>query len=165
MPEDKENSIWGLRVRSLRAIKGWSRQELADTAGAMSMDVVNRIERGDVRKPRDDKQTRLAQALGVSVGYLLTGKPHDANDPEIDILDVSIGSATDYSHFVGSKPGAAQLASPTKRKKTELLDEAQKATTEINKNVFKGELTNEQCNKIFGVIYNQLVEVSEQIPE
>lgn len=161
MPKDNENSIWGQRVRSLRAIKGWSRQDLADTAGSMSMDVVNRIERGDVQKPRDDKQTRLAQALGVSVGYLLTGKPHDVNDPEIDILDVPVGAATDYSQSVDSNPGTAQPASPKKRNKTELLDEAQKATTEINKNVFKGELTNEQCNKIFGVIYNQLVEVSE----
>jgi transcriptional regulator with XRE-family HTH domain len=61
----------GRRIRQLRQAKGWSQEFLADEAG-MHRTYLWGIEQG-VRNPSVRHLTRLAEALGVSLGALFEG--------------------------------------------------------------------------------------------
>ncbi|HEY5618811.1 MAG TPA: helix-turn-helix transcriptional regulator [Vicinamibacterales bacterium] len=61
----------GKRIRQLRQAKGWSQEFLADEAG-MHRTYMWGIEQG-VRNPSVRHLTRIADALGVSLGALFEG--------------------------------------------------------------------------------------------
>jgi transcriptional regulator with XRE-family HTH domain len=61
----------GKRIRQLREAKGWSQEFLADEAG-MHRTYLWGIEQG-VRNPSVRHLTRIAEALGVSLGALFEG--------------------------------------------------------------------------------------------
>lgn len=62
----------GDRMARLRRAKGWSQKDLADRAGAKPSQI-SRCERGGYH-PRPDLLPRLAEALEVSLDYLMTGR-------------------------------------------------------------------------------------------
>lgn len=62
----------GARVARLRRTKGWKQKELAGRIGC-SLQQVSKMERG-CYAPRASIVVRLAEALGVTADYLLTGK-------------------------------------------------------------------------------------------
>ena len=68
----------GMRIALLRAEKGWSQAELARRIG-VSTSAVGMYEQGR-REPSLGLLVRLAQELGVTTDYLLTGEP-PASDP------------------------------------------------------------------------------------
>ena len=68
----------GMRIALLRAEKGWSQAELARRSG-VSTSAVGMYEQGR-REPSLGLLVRLAQELGVTTDYLLTGEP-PASDP------------------------------------------------------------------------------------
>lgn len=59
-----------LRIAELRAVKGWTQEQLAETAGVSRVTVV-RIESGRSRRVDLDVLEKLADALGVDPGYLV----------------------------------------------------------------------------------------------
>jgi len=63
------NETLGERIVRLRKARGWSARELGRRAG-MGDAAISRIETGKVSEPRLATMTRLADALGVSVGEL-----------------------------------------------------------------------------------------------
>lgn len=58
----------GERIRQLRERKDWSQKKVADITH-INTSVYNRIEKG-TRKIRTEELIKIADALGVSVGYL-----------------------------------------------------------------------------------------------
>ena len=68
----------GMRIALLRAEKGWSQAELARRIG-VSTSAVGMYEQ-ERREPSLGLLVRLAQELGVTTDYLLTGEP-PASDP------------------------------------------------------------------------------------
>lgn len=74
--EAKEKSAFSSRLKQLRLEKGFSQK---DIARILDMHHINygRYERGDSR-PSADTLTKLADALDVSVDYLLEGEELDA---------------------------------------------------------------------------------------
>ena len=68
----------GIRIAILRISKGWSQAELARRIG-VSTSAVGMYEQGR-REPSLGLLVRLAQELGVTTDYLLTGEP-PASDP------------------------------------------------------------------------------------
>lgn len=62
----------GDRIARLRRAKGWNQKELADRIGAKPTQI-SKYERGTYL-PRPDLLTRLGEALGVSLDYLMTGR-------------------------------------------------------------------------------------------
>jgi len=70
----------GNRIRSLREKHGLTRSQLAKALGLTFQAIFNWEEAG--RVPRVDTLTRLAEVLGVSTHYLMTGKEdNDAHSP------------------------------------------------------------------------------------
>ena len=70
----------GIRIAILRISKGWSQAELARRIG-VSTSAVGMYEQGR-RDPSLGLLVRLAQELGASTDYLLTGEtPH--SDPSV----------------------------------------------------------------------------------
>ena len=67
----------GMRIALLRAEKGWSQAELARRIG-VSTSAVGMYEQGR-REPSLGLLVRLAQELGVTTDYLLTGEPPDSD--------------------------------------------------------------------------------------
>lgn len=65
----------GQRIVNLREEKGLSQIELA-TLVKINRSVMNRIERG-LRAVRDDELVAIANCLGVSTDYILTGRVLD----------------------------------------------------------------------------------------
>ena len=63
----------GARIAALRRQAGWNQAELAEKL-RISPSAVGMYEQGR-REPSADILVALAQVLGVSVDYLLTGKP------------------------------------------------------------------------------------------
>ena len=59
-----------LRIAELRAVKGWTQDQLAEAAD-VSRVTVNRIESGRSRRVDLDVLEKLADALGVDPGYLI----------------------------------------------------------------------------------------------
>ena len=76
---------FGGRVRELRESRGMTQEQLADKA-EMHRDTLARIERGG-QSPRGSTQTRLARALGVSVGELYKPAGSDpGDDPDLGFV-------------------------------------------------------------------------------
>src|SRR5436309_1402890 len=61
-------------VRTLREEKGLNQKQLAELAG-ISQATISRIENGDIRELKSESVKKLADALGVSVDYLLSEEP------------------------------------------------------------------------------------------
>ena len=70
----------GIRIAILRITKGWSQAELARRIG-VSTSAVGMYEQGR-REPSLGLLVRLAQELGVTTDYLLTGETLD-DDPSM----------------------------------------------------------------------------------
>ena len=83
---------------------------MEDRLDGITGDTINPIERGDVRRPRDNKQQKLAGLFGVSLGYLQTGQPHHPEGPDEDILNYPVGRYP-YTvwHCLPITPPALQL--------------------------------------------------------
>lgn len=62
----------GDRIARLRRTKGWNQKDLADRIGARPTQI-SKYERGS-GLPRPDLLPRLAEALEVSLDYLMTGR-------------------------------------------------------------------------------------------
>ena len=62
---------FGARLRKLREAQGWSQEELADRAG-LHRTYISSVERA-VRNPTITVLAKIAAALGVSLGELLSG--------------------------------------------------------------------------------------------
>lgn len=63
--------LFGARVRELRAVKGWSQEELAERCG-LHRTYVGGIERGE-RNLSLENIDRVARALGVSIEEFFRG--------------------------------------------------------------------------------------------
>ena len=59
-----------LRVLELRTAKGWSQSDLAEHAGGIRQATISDYESGRVNRPDLRILERIADALGVDVGYL-----------------------------------------------------------------------------------------------
>lgn len=64
----------GNRLRSTRKAKGLSQERLARQAD-VSLNMVSRLERGEIVDPHISGLSKIADALGVSVGELLEAEP------------------------------------------------------------------------------------------
>lgn len=73
--------MFGERICILRCQKGLTQAELADLLhiGASALGMYEQ----ERRQPALDMLIQLAQVFGVSVDYLLTGKPINQNDLEV----------------------------------------------------------------------------------
>lgn len=67
---------WSERLKQLMIDKGWSARELATRSG-ISHDSVRKYLGGNVDHPRGDTPQKLADALGISVSYLLFGQSQE----------------------------------------------------------------------------------------
>lgn len=76
MNPEEENSGLARRLKKLRMQTGLSQKEFAQSA-RLAYAQYNRYERGD-NVPNAEILSRLAEALSVSVGYLLEGDEKDA---------------------------------------------------------------------------------------
>jgi transcriptional regulator with XRE-family HTH domain len=63
------SASFGARLKWIRGQKKWSQTELAEKAG-LTPAAISQIE-SDERQPSFNTLSRLAQALGVTVGYLV----------------------------------------------------------------------------------------------
>lgn len=68
-PEAEENISLGLRLRRLRALRGWTQERLAEESG-ISVNGIIKIENGSTTKPRINTITKLANALGIGLDEL-----------------------------------------------------------------------------------------------
>ena len=75
-----ENAMLGIRIAILRISKGWCQAELARRIG-VSTSAVGMYEQGR-REPSLGLLVRLAQELGVTTDYLLTGETPAPDPPE-----------------------------------------------------------------------------------
>lgn len=156
------DAAWGLRIRALRTRRQISRQQLANSTG-VTKDTINRMERGEVRNPRDNKRQQIADHFGVSEEYLMTGAPHAEGDPEYDILDDPL-----LSGHIEIKPKApfsrSVVLSESKDgedKARQLMEIAQKTNEKIKTLVFDGELELDQAVKTYALIYEAVKEASD----
>lgn len=71
-----ENTVekLGEKIANLRNARGWSQETLAAESGVGRRTIQN-IESGTTESPGIDSVIDLAQALGVSVAYLIDDKP------------------------------------------------------------------------------------------
>jgi transcriptional regulator with XRE-family HTH domain len=86
-PDDEKVAMaLGERIRQLRKEHGWSQAELGSQVGTDSQRI-SRYENGRIT-PSVDALVRLAEALGVSVDYLVReGAPRrPLNGPELGVL-------------------------------------------------------------------------------
>lgn len=72
----------GLRIAALRREKGFSQTALAGRI-QISPSALGMYEQGR-REPSGQTLVALARELGVSTDYLLTGKPREAERPELE---------------------------------------------------------------------------------
>ena len=82
----------GARIAALRRAAGWNQAELARRLG-ISSSAVGMYEQGR-REPSADMLVQLARVFGVSVDYLLTGRPEAGETGQLEeILRNRITSA------------------------------------------------------------------------
>ena len=74
----------GARIIALRKSAGWNQAELAQRL-QISPSAVGMYEQGR-REPSADILVRMAKVLGVSVDYLLTGVPAEAESLELEAM-------------------------------------------------------------------------------
>lgn len=70
---------FGNRLKGLREERGLTRSQLARAVGVTFTAVINWEDKN--REPRIDSLTRLAEVLGVSVRFLMTGKEGSTPEP------------------------------------------------------------------------------------
>lgn len=101
----------GARLRAARNERKWSQETLARAAG-ITKKAVSKIERGQTLEPKARNIHRLAQALHVSVNWLLYGRTPQANGrgSQLSMLDCEL---------------LAALEELTDAQKRELLQKAQ----------------------------------------
>lgn len=58
---------WGNRVKSLRDLRGWTQEDLAQRTG-LSRSMISRIEIGDIKAQTPDTVEKLAQAFDMTEG-------------------------------------------------------------------------------------------------
>ena len=90
------NAVLAKNVKTIRAIKRWTQQHLADTAGIL-LRTVQRVEKGDGASL--DTLGALANACDVSIDVLQTKKPHAA--PKARVSLVVYGGPLSESHWIG----------------------------------------------------------------
>ncbi len=73
MQDEALRKVFGARLKGLRKQKGWAQKELAGRVG-IRFQQLNKYESG-LNTPPADMLVKLADALGVTVDYLLTGNP------------------------------------------------------------------------------------------
>jgi transcriptional regulator with XRE-family HTH domain len=61
-------------VRKLRAVAGWTLQELAHASG-VNIQVIHRLEAGATKEPKRATLTRLAEAFGLTARELADAVP------------------------------------------------------------------------------------------
>jgi transcriptional regulator with XRE-family HTH domain len=71
----------GKKIRKLRGNRGISQQQLAEVTG-INQATISRVETGQVQDVKAEYLTKLAKALGVTVGYL-AGEVHIMNEVDI----------------------------------------------------------------------------------
>lgn len=73
MQDEALRKVFGARLKGLRKQKGWAQKELAGLVG-IRFQQLNKYESG-LNIPPAEMLVKLADALGVTVDYLLTGNP------------------------------------------------------------------------------------------
>ncbi len=76
----------GQRIANILERKNWSQKDLAEKT-KISKSVINRIILG-TRPARDDELIMLANALGVTAGYLLGEAPAVTEQDELDLEEM-----------------------------------------------------------------------------
>lgn len=93
MPDTADNQL-GVRVRQLREERGWSQSELAQRLPNVRQQSIDQLEQGKVRRPRFLHE--LAQALGTTVNWLMSGKGGKARMAATPAMaDVDVGLLKD----------------------------------------------------------------------
>jgi transcriptional regulator with XRE-family HTH domain len=83
----------GKRIAECREHLGWTQKTLADKAN-LSVTFVSEVE-NDRRTPGADALLRLAEALGVSLDYLVKGLPETAPHPRPLVIPPTLAQAAD----------------------------------------------------------------------
>ncbi len=73
MQDETLRKVFGARLKGLRKQKNWAQKELAAQVG-IRFQQLNKYESG-LNIPPAEMLVKLAEALGVSVDFLLTGNP------------------------------------------------------------------------------------------
>ncbi len=124
----------GQRVRDARKARDLSQEALAREAG-VSLNLVNKLERGVVTDPHYSTLSGLAHALELSVEDLVRG---EARQPELEderrpdlgeLLKMSRGEFDAYAETL-STGALSKLAGDVNREAQRLLDEAKQAMKE-----------------------------------
>jgi transcriptional regulator with XRE-family HTH domain len=116
---EPETSGIGTRLRAARERRGWSREALAVHSG-ISWSAVAQIESGRRRNVRPDTLSALSGALGVTLDYILHGRPSGSPlfEHHIFVYDTDDELLETAGPFLaeGSERGEATLAVTTKAK-------------------------------------------------
>ena len=102
MPTSSSSDSLGQRIQTLRRKRKWNQEQLAASAGVTRMQI-GRYER-DIHEPRPDVLGRLAQALGTTTDFLITGQdPKSVRDVDLRSLGPKLERlpAELRSHLVG----------------------------------------------------------------
>lgn len=102
--------IIGERVRNLRLAKGMNQSELANRSN-LSAATISRIENGKIQQVKSEALKQLADALGVSVDYLIgqtekltpgvpTGADNNMQHLVSDIYGLGPGRRQEVDNFV-----------------------------------------------------------------
>ncbi len=84
-------------VRKLRAVAGWTLQELASASG-VNIQVIHRLEAGTTKEPKRATLARLAEAFGLSARELTDAVPRPT---ELAVTLKPRGSARHSSRRAG----------------------------------------------------------------
>ena len=97
-----EPSAFGRRLKAVREARGWTQDELSGRASLPSS-VISHFETGVRGKPSADNLVKLANALSVSVDFLLgrTELPEVSDERVVALLrSLSTAPAEQYEGFV-----------------------------------------------------------------
>jgi len=80
--ENREKTLLGLRIRSLRKLKGWTQQELGNRAD-INYKFLGEIERGQ-QNPSFEVLVKIASALGVDLPEVFRFEQEITDRKELD---------------------------------------------------------------------------------
>jgi transcriptional regulator with XRE-family HTH domain len=83
----------GARIAECRESRGWTQKKLAEQAG-ISVTFVSEVE-NDRRMPGSEILLRIANALGVSIDYLLTGRSFASPPPRPVVVPPELARAAE----------------------------------------------------------------------